>query len=82
MTTTPLIGVEAAVAEVVSLASELIAFDTTNTADPAALGTERLTRRKVAGSAGATILGDGSVALILDVHELFLMQKSVEPKDI
>jgi two-component system, chemotaxis family, sensor kinase CheA len=31
--------------------------------------------RKVEGSAGATILGDGRVALILDVTELFMMQK-------
>jgi len=31
--------------------------------------------RKVEGSAGATILGDGRVALILDVTELFTMQK-------
>ena len=33
--------------------------------------------RKVEGSSGATILGDGRVALILDVTELFLMQKAV-----
>jgi len=32
--------------------------------------------RKVEGSSGATILGDGRVALILDVTELFLMQKA------
>jgi two-component system, chemotaxis family, sensor kinase CheA len=31
--------------------------------------------RKVDGSAGATILGDGRVALILDVSELFALQK-------
>ena len=31
--------------------------------------------RKVEGSAGATILGDGRVALILDVTELMMMQK-------
>jgi two-component system, chemotaxis family, sensor kinase CheA len=35
--------------------------------------------RKVEGSAGATILGDGRVALILDVAELFAMQKRVRP---
>jgi two-component system, chemotaxis family, sensor kinase CheA len=35
--------------------------------------------RKVEGSAGATILGDGRVALILDVTELFMMQKNVHP---
>jgi two-component system chemotaxis sensor kinase CheA len=33
--------------------------------------------RKVEGSAGATILGDGRVALILDVTELLLMQKRI-----
>jgi len=33
--------------------------------------------RKVEGSAGATILGDGRVALILDVTELFMMQKKI-----
>jgi two-component system chemotaxis sensor kinase CheA len=36
--------------------------------------------RKVEGSAGATILGDGRVALILDVTELFAMQKRVSPE--
>jgi acetylornithine deacetylase/succinyl-diaminopimelate desuccinylase-like protein len=41
-------GVDAAVAEVVTLASELIAIDTTNTADPAALGTERAAAEYVA----------------------------------
>jgi two-component system, chemotaxis family, sensor kinase CheA len=35
--------------------------------------------RKVEGSAGATILGDGRVALILDVTELYQMQKRVQP---
>jgi len=35
--------------------------------------------RKVEGSAGATILGDGRVALILDVSELFEMQKKQHP---
>jgi len=35
--------------------------------------------RRVEGSAGATILGDGRVALILDVTELFMMQKRVQP---
>jgi len=35
--------------------------------------------RKVEGSAGATILGDGRVALILDVTELYLMQKRAQP---
>ena len=35
--------------------------------------------RKVEGSAGATILGDGRVALILDVMELFAMQKRTRP---
>ena len=35
--------------------------------------------RKVEGSAGATILGDGRVALILDVTELFTMKKRVRP---
>jgi two-component system, chemotaxis family, sensor kinase CheA len=34
--------------------------------------------RKVEGSAGATILGDGRVALILDVAELLMMQKRVQ----
>jgi two-component system, chemotaxis family, sensor kinase CheA len=34
--------------------------------------------RRVEGSAGATILGDGRVALILDVTELFMMQKRVQ----
>ena len=33
--------------------------------------------RKVPGSAGATILGDGRVALILDVSELFMMRKNI-----
>ena len=36
--------------------------------------------RKVEGSAGATILGDGRVALILDVTELFAMQKRAQPE--
>jgi len=36
--------------------------------------------RKVEGSAGATILGDGRVALILDVTELFMMQKRLQPE--
>jgi len=36
--------------------------------------------RKVEGSAGATILGDGRVALILDVSELYLMQKRAQPE--
>jgi two-component system, chemotaxis family, sensor kinase CheA len=36
--------------------------------------------RKVEGSAGATILGDGRVALILDVTELYLMQKKARPE--
>jgi len=36
--------------------------------------------RKVEGSAGATILGDGRVALILDVTELYLMQKRGRPE--
>ena len=35
--------------------------------------------RKVEGSAGATILGDGRVALILDVAELLQMHKRVRP---
>ena len=38
--------------------------------------------RKVEGSAGATILGDGRVALILDVTELYLMQKRARPEQI
>ncbi|HBA90141.1 MAG TPA: chemotaxis protein CheA [Geobacter sp.] len=33
--------------------------------------------RKVEGSAGATILGDGRVALILEVTELFAMQRKI-----
>ncbi|ACH38067.1 sensor histidine kinase CheA associated with MCPs of class 36H [Citrifermentans bemidjiense Bem] len=33
--------------------------------------------RRVEGSAGATILGDGRVALILDLTELFLMHKKL-----
>lgn len=33
--------------------------------------------RKVEGTAGATILGDGRVALILDVHALLRMRKSI-----
>ena len=35
--------------------------------------------RRVEGSAGATILGDGRVALILEVTELLMMQKRVNP---
>ncbi|GFO60667.1 chemotaxis protein CheA [Geomonas silvestris] len=35
--------------------------------------------RRVEGSAGATILGDGRVALILDVAELFEMAKKAQP---
>ena len=35
--------------------------------------------RRVEGSAGATILGDGRVALILDVTELLMMQKRLTP---
>ncbi|MFI7536634.1 M20/M25/M40 family metallo-hydrolase [Streptosporangium sp. NPDC049376] len=41
-------SVEAAVAEVVTLASELIAIDTTNTGDPTAPGTERAAAEYVA----------------------------------
>ncbi|MFD0886306.1 M20/M25/M40 family metallo-hydrolase [Streptosporangium algeriense] len=41
-------SVETAVAEVVTLASELIAIDTTNTGDPAAPGTERAAAEYVA----------------------------------
>jgi len=33
--------------------------------------------RKIVGSAGATILGDGRVALILEVTDLFAMQKKI-----
>jgi acetylornithine deacetylase/succinyl-diaminopimelate desuccinylase-like protein len=43
-----LTGVEAAVAEVVTLASELIALETTNVDDPAAPGTERVAAEYVA----------------------------------
>ncbi len=33
--------------------------------------------RRVEGSAGATILGDGRVALILDLPELFMMRRQL-----
>jgi acetylornithine deacetylase/succinyl-diaminopimelate desuccinylase-like protein len=42
------VSATSAVAEVVTLASELIAIDTTNTGDPSALGTERLAAEYVA----------------------------------
>lgn len=47
-TATGPVGVDGAVAEVVTLTSELIAIDTTNTADPTALGTERAAAEYVA----------------------------------
>jgi acetylornithine deacetylase/succinyl-diaminopimelate desuccinylase-like protein len=43
-------GVDAAVAEVVALAAELLAFDTTNTDDPTATGPERAAAEHVAAA--------------------------------
>ena len=59
-------GAEVAVAEVVTLASDLIAIDTTNTGDPSAPGTEREAAEYVAGKLQPYRLSAGTDAKSFD----------------